>query len=160
MGDRCYLRMYFRRQDLLTIVGAFNAEYSEHNTEEETFWLIFDEWDITENIVDGVCYEANYGWYSEREQIALLGVPFFGYHHEGGEYSSAVFAAINGEIADVPAFDGVPHVPFKKDRTYESAVEIEAIRYWDVYAQVHLLFYNKPLSGVRPKDPIMRKIRV
>lgn len=161
MGDRCYLRMYFRRQDLYTVAGAFDVLSLAQDSEEETFNLIFDERDITENIVDGVCYEANYGWYTERQVIASLGVPFFGFHHEGGEYPAAVFAAINGLSADVPAFDGIPYVPFNQNRAYDSTVEAEAMRYWDAYEQVHLLFFNKPLPNIRPNiKNSTRKIRV
>src|SRR5262249_13737554 len=42
------------------------------------------------------CYEdddCNYAAYDAREELALLGVPFHGWHSAGGDYEAATFAS-------------------------------------------------------------------
>ena len=88
MGDRCFIEITLRREDL----SRFGAHVPA--TPGEAWW---DR--ITEDNPDTVTvsvYEANYGWYDERDEAAKAGIPFYGTHSEGGEYGPYAFAAWKG----------------------------------------------------------------
>ena len=96
MGDRCYLEITLRREDLSRFAPHIDA------TAEEGWWDRLDEDDANPGIVTASVYEANYAWYDERMNAAKADIPFYGYHAEGGEYGSYAFASWAGKLHEAP----------------------------------------------------------
>ena len=96
MGDRCYLEITLRREDLSRFAPHIDA------TAEEEWWDRLDEDDANPGIVTASVYEANYAWYDERMTAAKANIPFYGYHAEGGEYGSYAFASLAGKLHEAP----------------------------------------------------------
>ena len=96
MGDRCYLEITLRREDLSRFAPHIDA------TAEEGWWDRLDEDDANPGIVTASVYEANYAWYDERMTAAKADIPFYGYHAEGGEYGSYAFASWAGKLHEAP----------------------------------------------------------
>lgn len=103
MGDRCWLSITYRKADESLFAEQLGENWYEEMSDEGDSWR------------EVFVSEANYGFYGEREALAKAGVCFFGFHTAGGDYPAAVFAAFNGEDADVSGFDGRPHVRLTKE---------------------------------------------
>ena len=92
MGDRCYLVIRARREDMPKVLEAFHGECAR-----------FGPTDFQEE--DGMPFleepEANYGYYDARKALAEQGVVFDGWHAEGGEYNPALFCSWEGVLYDV-----------------------------------------------------------
>ena len=90
MGDRCSISITLKKEDLdvarEVLLGG----------EEERF-EIEDENENGTVSVDA--YEVNYGWYTEREELAKK-IDFEGNHGNGGEYLASAFAAFGGKMAE------------------------------------------------------------
>ena len=96
MGDRCYLEITLRREDLCRFAPHIDA------TPEEEWWDRLDEEEDRPGVVTVSVYEANYAWYDERMNAAKADIPFHGYHAEGGEYGSYAFASRAGKLHEAP----------------------------------------------------------
>lgn len=96
MGDRCYLELTIRQSDLSRFAPYIDVE------PDEKWWDRLDEEEDLPGIVTGSVYEANYAWYDERMNAAKAGIPFYGYHAEGGEYGSYAFASWAGNLHEAP----------------------------------------------------------
>jgi len=83
MGDRCFLEINLAEQDLPEL-QAIVGETTEGKVEDGI--LTIEE------------QEVNYGWEEELEEFAKTGIPFYGYHTEGGDYSAASFCGVGGKI--------------------------------------------------------------
>ncbi len=92
MGDRCYLEITLRCEDLSRFAEHVNA------APEEEWWDRLDEEEDRPGVVTASVYEANYAWYDERMKAAKANIPFYGYHAEGGEYGSYAFASWAGKL--------------------------------------------------------------
>ena len=91
MGDRCYLEITLRREDLY----RFGAHLDANPGEE--WWDHLDEEKDLPGTVTASVYEANYAWYDERCAAAEGGIDFHGWHAEGGEYGPYEFASFKGK---------------------------------------------------------------
>ena len=87
MGDRCYLEITMRCEDLSRFAVHVNA------APEEEWWDHIDEEANQPGIVTASVYEANYAWYDERCAAAKEGIDFHGWHAEGGEYGPYEFVS-------------------------------------------------------------------
>ena len=96
MGDRCYLEITLRREDLSRFAPHIDA------APEEKWWDNLDEEEGHPDVVTASVYEANYAWYDERMNAAKADIPFYGYHAEGGEYGSYAFASWAGKLHEAP----------------------------------------------------------
>lgn len=96
MGDRCYLEITLRREDLSRFAPHIDA------APDEEWWDHLDEEQDRPEIVTASVYEANYAWYDERMNAAKADIPFHGYHAEGGEYGSYAFASWAGKLHEAP----------------------------------------------------------
>ena len=94
MGDRCYLEITLRREDLPRFAPCVNAR------PEETWWDSEDE-PGNKDLISVRVYEANYAWLDEREAAAEAGIAFFGNHGEGCQYAGCAFASLDGEQIEV-----------------------------------------------------------
>ena len=91
MGDRCYLEITLRREDLSRFAPHIDA------APEEKWWDSLDEEADRPEIVTASVYEANYAWYDERCTAAKEGIDFHGWHAEGGEYGPYEFVSFRGK---------------------------------------------------------------
>jgi hypothetical protein len=106
MGDRCVVSLTCREQD----VAKFEALGFER-----------DEWSYDK---DGlgvymIGEEMNYAATTELETLAQEGVPFYGSHGAGGEYTENIFAAANGESVWVEHLNYLPAVAVNRDGTID-----------------------------------------
>ena len=96
MGDRCYLEITLRREDLSRFAEHVNAapeaEWWDHVTEEEE----------CSGVVTLSLHGANYAWFDERTEAAKAGIPFYGRHDSGGEYGPYCFASWRGNLHEAP----------------------------------------------------------
>ncbi len=96
MGDRCYLEMTIRREDLPKFALCVDAEPGEE------WWDDLREHPSNPHLVSVSVYEVNYGWLDERQEAAKAGIAFAGTHGDGGCYGSYAFAAHDGEMSEAP----------------------------------------------------------
>lgn len=92
MGDRCYLRITLKREDL--------DRFGQHlgYLPGDRWWDELDE--PADGLVEVGIFEANYGLTDQRMAAAQAGVAFVGWHSEGGEYGSYEFASAGGEMLE------------------------------------------------------------
>jgi hypothetical protein len=91
MGDRAYLRMTCRKQDEAVVdeaLGGFSVYEDDPNASPS-------------DLLEIEIQEANYGLYDERCELAARGIPFYGFHSEGGSYDACQFVANDGEMIEV-----------------------------------------------------------
>jgi hypothetical protein len=89
MGDRCYMQLTLRREDL----DRFGKVLKEPAGSR---WWNEDLGEPAPGIVEIAIHEANYALWDERELAAGDGIPFFGNHGEGGDYTGYEFASLDG----------------------------------------------------------------
>ncbi len=96
MGDRCYIEIILRRDDL--------RRFGEHlySGADEAWWDDITEDESRPDIVTVSAHEANYGWFNERAEATKAGIPFYGQHASGDEYGPYAFASWHGEQHEVP----------------------------------------------------------
>jgi hypothetical protein len=96
MGDRCYIEITLRRDDL--------RRFGEHIYAgmDESWWDDLTEDEAQPDIVTVSAYEANYAWFNERAEAAKAGISFFGQHAQGDEYGAYAFASWHGELHEAP----------------------------------------------------------
>ena len=95
MGDRCFLEI-----NMLPCHAKLAGKIMGHGEEwwdNYTIFLIDDELKIVEFLVE----EANWGWHDELTNLAAAGIPFYGWHNHGDNYSGECFAACNGHLNSV-----------------------------------------------------------
>jgi len=89
MGDRCYLEMTIRIEDLPKwrkhFGNAFCAEEEKYAIEHHEPFIQMEE------------SEANYSWWDQRESLAKEDCVFYGRHTEGGEYGGGKFVGVDGK---------------------------------------------------------------
>lgn len=89
MGDRCYLEMTIRIEDLPKwrelLNDRFCAEEEKYARENHEFFIEMEE------------SEASYSWWDERQSAAKAGCVFYGRHTEGGEYGGGKFVGVDGK---------------------------------------------------------------
>lgn len=90
MGDRCWLEMTFRKEDLSKVKQCFDGPFwdEEHQQQEDPFFHVSG------------C-ECNYALINEREALAEEGVIFTGRHAAGGDYGAYAFVSVGGEHVEV-----------------------------------------------------------
>ena len=96
MGDRCFLEMTLRREDLPKIAPLVCC-----NSNGE-WWDDLHDHDSNPDLVNASVYEANYAWLDERQEAAKAGIAFMGTHGEGGCYGPCAFAAVDGDMSEAP----------------------------------------------------------
>ena len=101
MSDRCYISMSLL-EDQREIWEPIIGRLLEHQ-------------DSDGGVVDAYDYDANYGLYEERLQIAEAGCTFFGEAESGDEYGAAMFGAVGGKHGEIPLHDGSPCVELRYD---------------------------------------------
>ena len=77
MGDRCYLSVTVRKDELTKFQELLPHTPSEEEEEELTVTLTYED--------------ANYGYGDELTQAAAAGCEFYGYHGSGSSYDAAEF---------------------------------------------------------------------
>ena len=84
VGDRCHSSLVCNERDVMTFENmGYQVEEKDKKTAEVS-------------MSDG---EANYGNYNELNALIGKGIPFYGYHGEGGEYGASVFACDGKTVA-------------------------------------------------------------
>ncbi len=96
MGDRCFLEMTIRREDLPKFAPHVDTRPGEK------WWDEIQDHPSNPHLVSVSVYEANYGWLDERQQAAKADIAFAGTHGEGGCYGGYAFAAVDGEMDEAP----------------------------------------------------------
>jgi len=118
MSDRCSLSLRTAREHYALaeeIVGV-SQEYTEPKAGEP--------------LVD---HESNYGASDERRMLAERGVPFYGYHGEGGNYGPYCFAACDGEMIECSADEtGGPVARVSQNGTANLDDVLEGFKYWEM----------------------------
>lgn len=139
MGDRCYMTITFRKEDRKKVI-----EHMEEFDEED---------DSNKNTITGTMYEANYGMYTERQDLANDDIAFHGNHGAGGDYPEAVFASCGKDYADTHAIDGFPAVRVREEGADASDME-EAKKYYRVIKKALTHFSMKPgIYAAKMKEP-------
>ncbi len=119
MGDRCWLRIRVRKEDMKIwnkIFGDLSNCLDE--TEEET-----------DKTLTGVCYEANYGWTTELTDAAVRGCVFEGESAAGDGYGPSTFAGFDGDFFVVDTgHDGGYVVALDEDTISIPPAEKERLR--------------------------------
>ena len=84
MGDRttCYITLHM--------------EHLERAKELIGDWAYTNDVEGHDNFVEVVIEEANYGGIDELHRLVDAGIPFFGKHHHGHEYTAHAFAYFDG----------------------------------------------------------------
>lgn len=138
MGDRCYLQITLRREDLDRFgeAGGLGPDWWDEELDEPA-----------EGIVEVAVCEANYACIDAREAAAEARVPFFGAHDAGDEYAGCAFASVDGEHVEVYTDpDGL--ICAQLDEEMRLLTGLEYIRaYLDRLAAVRRLF------GLRVREP-------
>jgi len=119
MGDRCYLRITLKREDL----DRFGAALGERPG--ATWWE--EEEEAAPGIVEVGVTEANYAWYEDRGRAADEGIPFFGWHGEGGDYGSFAFVSLDGEHVEA-AIDRDGYLVIQVDEDLEPITDRRTLR--------------------------------
>jgi len=138
MGDRCYLEVWCRLEALERM-----AELLGGGGEDDKV----------------VVMEANYGLTSERADLARVGCVFEGRHGEGGGYGSYVFAAINGEMAEIQCnWEGLPIVEYPPGGFIDQHERQRGDRYWMFHRMVREFIESVELtdSEIAGESPIDR----
>lgn len=121
MGDRCYLQITMRREDLPKFGGILGC------APDETWWDNGYDEECNEDLVTVSVYETNYGWTDDREAAAKEGLVFFGDHDPGGTYGPCAFAAVDGRHMESPLdFDGNLIIPI--DDELKPVIDLESVR--------------------------------
>lgn len=163
MGDRCFIEMTITIEDAYTLSEILNSEvFSDPPPEIDTLFNTVIRVRNTRaiNLTED---QANYGWYNELGELARRGIPFFGSHSSGGEYSASVFASYNGEIdwIEVPSTGCRPVIEVFPGG-YISQGELERVlMYLERYESAHqfILGTESFYKGMRiPNEDINHKI--
>ena len=95
MGDRCNIVITMRRDDLARFAPHVDA------ATEDKWW---DELHEEDNpvIVTVSLYDVNYALCDPRSAAAEAGIPFYGNHSEGDEYSPGAFVSWEGRQYEAP----------------------------------------------------------
>ena len=93
MGDRTWFNITFAKRDL----EKFN-EVLKSKMWDGTWW---DDLDEDGNRLSAQVDEANYGWYSEVEQLVDAGLNFTAEHGDGGDYGPACYVSYEDKYEDV-----------------------------------------------------------
>ena len=95
MGDRCYMQITLHQRDMDRFAAILSTPPGEPWWDEE-----IDE--PAAGLVRVALNEANYALYDEREEAARVGVPFLGWHGDGGDYGGYAFASLRGVQREAP----------------------------------------------------------
>lgn len=144
MGDRCYLEMTYRKDDHAAVQKLFG-----YDQEQDWYDDVVVQNDTWLHVTLG---EANYGLMSAREQIALDGVAFFGWHSSGGDYEACVFASADGELADVIGVAECPHVGLNEDGSTRHKELKNGMRYYEILRKAKEKVYMK-INGFYSASP-------
>lgn len=87
MGDRCYLTLRCRPQDVAVIEQEFGGATSTEPWEGYRH-LEFED--------------VNYGGSTELQRLCARNIPFEGNHTAGDDYGAAAFACADGDLVEVP----------------------------------------------------------
>ena len=144
MGDRCYLEITYRKDDhaaFQKILGYKDCgKWHDGVIQENDTWIhVFAE-------------EANYGLMTDRETIAQDGIPFFGWHGSGGDYETCLFAAANGEMADVVGSDEEPRVRLMEDGSIDPKELEWGMTYYQILREAKDKVYMK-INGFYSASP-------
>lgn len=113
--------------------------------------------DPAPGIIEVGVFEANYGWRDERSAAAKAGIPFLGWHAEGGEYGSYEFLSLDGEMQEAACDrDGNLTLAVNRDLTVMTD-QLALRRYITALRQVQKLFGIVsdpvlPLSGMSDSE--------
>jgi len=100
--------MTFRKEDLPKFKAVLQRKMYDGK-----FW---DEEDSDEKEMTVTIYEANYGWYTEMNDMADEGLTFTASHESGGAYGPCNYACYKGDLEDCSAdFDGNPVINVTKE---------------------------------------------
>ena len=89
MGDRCCMRIHFRKQDAALVAEAF-----DFGTAEELLDVVDDH----DSCLSVKFEEINYGGQDELEMFARLGGVLYGCHSGGGSYPAERFCVVDGRV--------------------------------------------------------------
>jgi hypothetical protein len=130
MGDRCYMQINCRASD------ADNEELKE---------LFPERWEPdTDGEVQLWDSEANYAYGVAGGDFGDLpqGIPFYGHHSEGGDYSPGVFATDGNTIAYALGSDGNYSIRFDVQTGEPNQQDLAEVKNF-------IIFYNKVREMIR-----------
>ncbi len=144
MGDRCYLEITYRKDDhpaFQKILGWKDSmKWYDDVLEQNDTWIhVYAD-------------EVNYGLMSEREAIAQDGIPFFGWHGAGGDYECCLFAAADGEMADVVGTEERPRVGLREDGSIDPSEVNWGMAYYRILHEAKDKVYMK-ITGFYTASP-------
>ena len=87
MGDRCFLR--------ITTTKGFAGQLAKHIYEEPGSGVEEDP-----GLISWEIEEANYGYWTELNEAAGSGIPFYGSHGAGCDYPDGMFASDGENYAE------------------------------------------------------------
>lgn len=156
MGDRCFLTMTLRKEDLESLLTFLGTPIPEERTQN-----IEHEFNECEDVLPGVVriteYEANYAWYSELEAFGQAGYVFYGSHTAGGEYEAGLFAAHDGDVVWVDSTDhsSKPVIAVYPYGLVPGATFNSIVNYYRVFRRAYTELHADvpPYYDHRPNDP-------
>jgi len=95
MGDRCYMQITLRQRDMDRFAAILNTPPGEPWWDEE-----IDE--PGKGVVRVALQDVNHGLHDARQEAARAGIPFMGWHGEGGDYGGCEFASLHGVQREAP----------------------------------------------------------
>ena len=95
MGDRCNIQITLRREDLARLAKHVDA------APEDQWWNELHE-EPGSGCVTVELFDVNYALCDPRPAAAEAGIPFYGNHSEGDEYSPGAFVSWEGKQYEAP----------------------------------------------------------
>jgi len=125
MGDSTWLNISLAEKDLEKFDKVLINEMWEG-----TWW---DEAEIDDGVIFAQIYEANYGWFTQLENLAEANLTFHGSSGSGGSYGAGIFACHEGNLMEVLAdHDSQPVVIVEADGNVSKS-QLENVRdYLDI----------------------------
>ena len=134
MGDRCWLRVDFRKVDeerVVAMLGEFEG------VEEDA-----------DGVMTGEGNEYNYGANSELEELARAGIPFISHNGAGGDYGDGHTAACGGDRDYLDAdHDGHATVRFNTETGEVDPDSLKSARAYAVVERRARAALKAPLAG-------------
>ena len=115
MGDRCYSALTCNKKHIKIFIDIG----------------YYKEGEETDNAVSMAEDEANYGNYEDLNGLEGKGIPFYGYHGEGGCYGASRFASDGREIAWLQCdHEGFLVVRFDEDKLDIESGDVDQARHY------------------------------
>jgi hypothetical protein len=135
MGDRAYLGMTCRKED--------EGKITERLGEAEEVFEVYgpDKTTVLEHLLDLRWQEVNYAGEDYRDELAVDGIPFYGWHDQGDTYGPGVFASIDGaQVCVESSTDGIPIAEISEELKPSEEDMKKIAAYYEKVRAVQVLF--------------------